>query len=84
MSADTPPAVTDLLDAVRDAMEVPRPADLAHVTCQDRLRSRRAEYVCGVLVQITGNGDLDSGTRAVRSAPALLPVNYRVAGGGGR
>lgn len=71
-------ALPDVLDAVREALQVPPPRDFAHRAVRDRIRSRRADYVCGVLEQATTD---DPGTtvRALRRAPALFPVNYQTA-----
>ncbi|WP_017623057.1 hypothetical protein [Nocardiopsis chromatogenes] len=81
MTATT--AVHDLLAAVRDAMELPPPADPAHLPVQDRIRAKRAEYVCEALGQAAPDDayGLDATVRALRLAPALFPVNYRPAGG---
>ncbi|WP_017559699.1 hypothetical protein [Nocardiopsis baichengensis] len=69
----------DLIEAVRDAMAVPPPHDRGLRPAQDRIRARRAEYVCSVLEQAAPD-DLGTAVRALRSAPALIPVNYRSRG----
>ncbi|MDA2806819.1 hypothetical protein [Nocardiopsis suaedae] len=69
--------LNDLFDAVRDAMDVAPPYDFAHRNVRERIRSARADYVCGVLEQADSK-DLDTTVRALRLAPALFPVNYRI------
>ncbi|MDA2809329.1 hypothetical protein O4J56_01645 [Nocardiopsis sp. RSe5-2] len=48
---------------------------------RERIRSARADYVCGVLEQADAH-DLDTTVRALRLAPALFPVNYGLGIGG--
>ncbi|MDT0306179.1 hypothetical protein RM780_04275 [Streptomyces sp. DSM 44917] len=79
---DTVPAaaVADLISAVREALTLPEPVDVAGAEARARLLDMRATHVAGALAAYDGPSILSAITSVVRDGMRRTPATYPTRG----